>query len=145
MYAKSFLATFALLASVIMTDARATTPRARRQLGNLLGGIELGGFGSIGCNIARLDIVGALGDTEDNIADIQDPDTQAAAQAGLDQANDGIGQIAQAILSGEAPPQEGRDEVETGLAAIGEALESGDQYVFSNETFFAFQRSFYLC
>jgi hypothetical protein len=86
----------------------------------------LGSLGGIQCNIARFRILGALGDTGDAISEIQDADVAAAATAGLDQAQSGISSIAQAILTGEAPPQDGRDQVEAGLAAIGEALTSAD-------------------
>ena len=86
--------------------------------------------GGIACNIARLRIVRALGDTSDNIAGIQDASVQQTAQAGVDQANEGISQIAQAIFAGEAPPAEGRDITEAGLTAASSALDSGDAYVF---------------
>lgn len=89
----------------------------------------LGQLGSIQCNIARVRIVGALGDAGDAISNIQDPATSAAASAGLDQANGGISQIASAIVAGEAPPAEGRSEVEAGLKAMGTALTAGDRYV----------------
>ncbi|KAH6988349.1 hypothetical protein EDB80DRAFT_689931 [Ilyonectria destructans] len=105
-----------LLASVAsVTQAAAINPR---QL--------LGQLGSIQCNIARVRIVGALGDAGDAISNIQDPATSAAASAGLDQANAGISQIASAIVAGEAPPAEGRSEVEAGLQAMGTALTAGD-------------------
>ena len=85
------------------------------------------GFGGLGCNIARLQIVRALGDTGNAVAQIQDSATQQAAEAGLIQANAGIESIAQALVAGEAPPQSGRDEVEAGLVATGNALASGDR------------------
>ena len=93
-------------------------------MGQLLGG----GLGGLQCNLARVRIVGALGDTEDAVAQIQDGATQAAATAGLEQAQGGISQIAQAIVAGDAPPASGREQVEAGLTAVGEALASGDAY-----------------
>jgi len=83
-------------------------------------------LGGIQCNVARLRIVKALGDTQDSVGQIQDTTVQQDASAGLKQAQGGIGQIAQAILAGEAPPQGGRDEVEAGLNAASSALDSGD-------------------
>lgn len=83
-------------------------------------------LGGIGCNVARFQILGALGDAKDAISGIQDPDVQSAAQAGLDQANGGIGQIASSLLSGAAAPAASRDEVEAGLAAMDSALSGAD-------------------
>ncbi|KAK7428820.1 hypothetical protein QQZ08_004590 [Neonectria magnoliae] len=105
-----------LLASVATVTQAA--PLEPRQLLGQLGGIQ--------CNLARVRIVGALGDAGDAIDNIQDQATSAAASAGLDQANAGISQIASALIAGEAPPDEGRTEVEAGLQAIGAALDSGD-------------------
>lgn len=82
--------------------------------------------GGLACNIARLQIVNALGSTEDAVAQIQDPATASAAQAGLDQANGGISEIASAIVAGDAPPDSGRAEVEAGLQAVGSALDGAD-------------------
>ncbi|KAG8162190.1 hypothetical protein KVR01_007955 [Diaporthe batatas] len=84
-------------------------------------------LGGIGCNIARFQILGALGDTGDAISEIEDADVQAAAQAGLDQANGGISQIASSLLSGGAPPADSRDEVEAGLTAMASALADADE------------------
>lgn len=83
-------------------------------------------LGGIGCNVARFQILGALGDAGDAIGEIQDPDVQSAAQAGLDQANDGIGQIASSLLSGAAAPADSRDAVAAGLAAMDDALSGAD-------------------
>jgi len=83
-------------------------------------------LGSLNCNLARLRIVGALGDTETAVGEIEDPATQEAAAAGLTQAQGGIQQIAQAIAAGEAPPEDGRAQVEAGLTAVGDALGAGD-------------------
>lgn len=84
-------------------------------------------LGGIGCNVARFQILGALGDTGDAISQIQDTDVQAAAQAGLDQANGGISQIASSLLSGADAPADSRDEVEAGLAAMDSALADADE------------------
>lgn len=83
-------------------------------------------LGGIGCNVARFQILGALGDAGDAISDIQDTGVQSAAQAGLDQANDGIGQIASSLLSGAAAPADSRDAVAAGLAAMNDALSGAD-------------------
>ncbi|KAG6354739.1 hypothetical protein INS49_003820 [Diaporthe citri] len=83
-------------------------------------------LGGIGCNVARFQILGALGDAGDAIGEIQDADVQSAAQAGLDQANDGIGQIASSLLSGAAAPADSRDAVAAGLAAMNDALSAAD-------------------
>jgi hypothetical protein len=82
----------------------------------------LGSLGSTQCNLARLRIVGALTRSGQSIDAIQDETVKTAASTGLDQANLGVSQIAQAILTGEAPPQESRDIVAAGLAAMGTAL-----------------------
>lgn len=84
-------------------------------------------LGGIGCNVARFQILGALGDAGDAISDIQDTNVQSAAQAGLDQANDGIGQIASSLLSGSAAPADSRDAVAAGLAAMNDALSAADE------------------
>ena len=87
--------------------------------------------GNIQCNLARIGIVGALGDTTDAISQIQDPATAQAAAAGVDQANSGIREIASALVAGEAPPDSGRATTEAGLTAAGQALAAGDTYVHS--------------
>ena len=96
----------------------------------ILGTIErrqlLGNLGSIQCNLARFQILGALGDTEDAVSQISDATVQQSASAGLEEARGGISQIAQAILSGSAPPAASRDEVAAGLSAAGDALSSAD-------------------
>lgn len=107
----AFRLLLATLLSLAVTVS--TTPLAPRQLGNLA------------CNIARLKIVGALGDAGDAIDNIADPATQTAAQAGLDQANGGIKTIAGSLLSGDAAPASARDEVAAGLAAMQTALGNG--------------------
>lgn len=108
MYALRLLLTalFALVAA-----AAVVTPR---QIGNLA------------CNVARLKTVGALGSTGDAISNIANTTTQAAAQAGLDQANGGIKAIAGALLGGGAAPASGRDDVAAGLAAMNATLAAGD-------------------
>ncbi|CAN8100303.1 unnamed protein product [Discula destructiva] len=109
MYASKILLTTILA----MTASAATLRPTPRQIGN------------IACNVARGKVVGALGDAGDAVGQIQDADTQAAAQAGLDQANGGIATIAQAIVAGEAAPADGRADVEAGLAAMNAALAGG--------------------
>ena len=81
-------------------------------------------MGSVQCNVARVRIVGALADAGKSIDSIQNTKVQTAANAGLDQAKDGVAQIAKAIFSGDAPPQDSRDQVEAGLTAMGTALSS---------------------
>ncbi|KAK2608118.1 hypothetical protein N8I77_006751 [Diaporthe amygdali] len=83
-------------------------------------------LGGIGCNVARFQILGALGDAKDAISQIQDPAVQTAAQQGLDQANGGISQIASSLLSGAAAPADSRDAVAAGLAAMDSALSAAD-------------------
>ncbi|KEF57667.1 uncharacterized protein A1O9_05585 [Exophiala aquamarina CBS 119918] len=112
MHVLRFIITTVLAASISVANA-AVLPR------QIFGG-------NIRCNVARLGIVSALGDTMDSISQIQDPTTREAAAAGVDQANSGIRQIASAIISGQAPPQEGRDTTEAGLTAAGQALAGGD-------------------
>ena len=72
-------------------------------------------------------IVAALAQTKNSAGDIADAATKDATEAGLTQANAGISTIAQAIVSGDAPPADARDEVEAGIQAAGAALQSGDQ------------------
>lgn len=83
-------------------------------------------IGGIACNVARLQVVGALSDAGDAIGQIADADVQSAAQAGLDQANGGIDAIAQSIIAGEKASADGRTNVEAGLTAMADALASGD-------------------
>lgn len=83
-------------------------------------------IGSLACNVARLKTVAALGSTGDAIGSIANTTTQAAAQAGLDQANGGIKAIAGALLSGDAAPASGRTDVAAGLAAMNTTLAAGD-------------------
>lgn len=78
------------------------------------------------CDTARQQIVQALANMGDAISTISDADVQAAAQAGLDQANAGVGLVAESLLAGEAPSAEGRDEVEAGLKALDAALDGAD-------------------
>ncbi|KAI1640863.1 hypothetical protein F4809DRAFT_355030 [Biscogniauxia mediterranea] len=104
------------LVAVLLAMSATTVTSASIHRRQLLDGLK--------CNVARLRIVGALGDTQDAVADIQDPTVQQAASTALDQAQGGIAQIAKAIFAGEAPPQDGRDQVEAGLTAAGDALGS---------------------
>lgn len=83
-------------------------------------------LGGIACNVARLQVVSALGNAESAVGQIQDADTASAAQAGLDQANGGISEIASAVLAGEQAPDSGREAVEAGLTATNAALSAGD-------------------
>ncbi|KAK1675534.1 hypothetical protein BDP55DRAFT_552445 [Colletotrichum godetiae] len=115
MYAQQVLVTFLMATSATLTSARSIE---RRQL--------LGNLGSLSCNVARLQILGALGNTEDAVSQITDTTVQDAANAGLQQARGGISQIAKSIVSGDAPPAASRDEVAAGLAAAGTALSGGD-------------------
>lgn len=78
------------------------------------------------CTQARQAIVSALRTTGANVQQIQDPTTQQAAVAGVQQAGSGIRQIAQALAAGQPPPAEGRDVTETGLVATGNALAAGN-------------------
>lgn len=82
--------------------------------------------GSAACNQARLAIVGALGDTRDNVGEIADATVAQAAMDGLEMAGSGIREIGAALIAGEAPPQDGRDTTEAGLAATADALAVGD-------------------
>ncbi|KAK7996512.1 hypothetical protein PG989_004552 [Apiospora arundinis] len=84
-------------------------------------------LGSAACNAARLRIVSALAQTSNSAGDIADAATKSATEAGLSQAQGGIRTIAQALVSGGAPPADARDEVEAGLQAAGAALQGGDQ------------------
>ncbi|UQC91227.1 uncharacterized protein CLUP02_16761 [Colletotrichum lupini] len=115
MYAQQILVTFLMATSATLASARSIE---RRQL--------LGNLGSLSCNVARLQILGALGNTEDAVSQITDTTVQDAANAGLQQARGGIAQIAKSIVSGAAPPAASRDEVAAGLAAAGTALSGGD-------------------
>lgn len=87
-------------------------------------------IGGIACNVARLQVVSALGDAESAISSIEDADTASAAQAGIDEANGGISEIASAIVAGELAPDSGRASVESGLTAANSALSAADAYVF---------------
>ncbi|KAK2733031.1 hypothetical protein CKAH01_08529 [Colletotrichum kahawae] len=116
MYAQQLIVTFLMATSATLATARSID---RRQL--------LGSLGSLGCNVARLQIVGALGNTDDAVSKITDATVKDAANTGLEQARGGISQIAQALLSGSAPPAASRDEVAAGLAAAGAALASADK------------------
>ncbi|KAK1599052.1 uncharacterized protein LY79DRAFT_206561 [Colletotrichum navitas] len=111
MYASQVFA-FLLVAAAALTEARAIEPR---QIGNL------------SCNLARLKIVGAISSTKNSVGDIQDPAVKDAAAAGLKQANDGISNIASALLTGEKAAAEDRDAVAAGLQATDTALQGGDQ------------------
>ncbi|KAI1344375.1 hypothetical protein F5Y15DRAFT_366445 [Xylariaceae sp. FL0016] len=113
MYAQQVFVAVLVAASATVTSARSIGSRQIFQDG-------------LACNIARLQIVGALGDTKDSVGQIQDATVADAASTGLQMADDGISQIAQAIVAGEAPPDAGREMVEAGLTAAGKALTGGD-------------------
>lgn len=78
------------------------------------------------CDTSRQQIVLALSKMGDAVPAISDADVQAAAQAGLDQANAGVALVADSLLAGETPSAEGRDEVEAGLTALSAALDGAD-------------------
>lgn len=82
--------------------------------------------GNAACNAARIQVVSSLSAAGSSIAEIQDPAVQAAAQAGLDQANGGIRAIAGTLQAGETASAAGRDDVEAGLRAMASALTAGD-------------------
>ncbi|EMR72743.1 hypothetical protein MGN70_008855 [Eutypa lata] len=113
MYAYRMLITTLMVAGAAVTSARSIAPRQFLQDG-------------LACNIARLKIVGALGDTEDSIGQIQDTAVQNAATTGLQKAQGGVKTIAKAIVAGDAPPAAARDQVEAGLTAMGNALSGAD-------------------
>ncbi|KAK6074024.1 hypothetical protein SCUP515_06689 [Seiridium cupressi] len=81
---------------------------------------------AISCNVARLQIVKAIGDTNKAVGDIQDPTVQTAAAAGVKQAQGGVADVAKSIFSGAAPSADGRNAVEAGLNATSAALAGGD-------------------
>lgn len=81
---------------------------------------------AIACNVARFQIVAALAQTGNSVDKIQDQTVATAAQAGLDNASAGIGQIAKAILTGAAPPADARDQTAAGITAATQALGGGD-------------------
>lgn len=87
------------------------------------------GRNPIACNVARFQIVSALADTSDSVDKIKDQTVATAAKTGIDQATNGIGEIAKAILAGEAPPAASRNETATGITAATTALGGGDAYV----------------
>ncbi|OHE92116.1 hypothetical protein CORC01_12571 [Colletotrichum orchidophilum] len=115
MYAQQAIVAFLMATSATLTSARSID---RRQL--------LGSLGSLQCNVARLQIVGALSDTQDAVDQISDAKVQQAANAGLQQAQGGISQIAKSLISGGAPPAASRNEVAAGLSAAGTALSGAD-------------------
>lgn len=82
--------------------------------------------GNAACNAARVGVVSSLSAAGTSIPQIQDPAVQAAAQAGLDQANGGIRAIAATLQAGETASAAGRDDVEAGLRAMLGALSAGD-------------------
>ncbi|KAH7564391.1 hypothetical protein J3E72DRAFT_26430 [Bipolaris maydis] len=84
------------------------------------------GRNPIACNVARFQIVSALADTSDSVDKIKDQTVATAAKTGIDQATNGIGEIAKAILAGEAPPAASRNETATGITAATTALGGGD-------------------
>ncbi|KAK2000040.1 hypothetical protein LX36DRAFT_654886 [Colletotrichum falcatum] len=111
MYASQVFAVL-LVAATALTEARVLQPRQ---------------IGDLGCNVARLKIVSALNSAKGSVADIQDPAVRDAASAGIKQANDGIGNIAGALLTGQKAAAADRDTVGAGLQAAGTALQGGNQ------------------
>ncbi|KAK7039255.1 hypothetical protein VNI00_010160 [Paramarasmius palmivorus] len=89
-------------------------------------------IGNLQCNIARLQTVRNLGATADNVDAIaaaagSDPEAASAAQSAqtaLSSSQDGIGQIAQAIITGQQAPAAARDQVGQGFADAKSALDS---------------------
>ncbi|KAK1230182.1 hypothetical protein PQX77_006728 [Marasmius sp. AFHP31] len=89
-------------------------------------------IGSVQCNVARLKTVKNLADTTNSVnamlsAAGSDPATSSAAQSaqsGLSSAQDGIGQIAQAIVSLQKAPAAARDQTLQGLTDAKSALDS---------------------
>ncbi|TLD33284.1 hypothetical protein PspLS_01284 [Pyricularia sp. CBS 133598] len=112
MHAQQYIIAALMAFGAAVTEARALEPR---QLGDLA------------CNVARLQIVNALSATKKNVGDIQDPAVKTAAQAGVKQAQDAIGVIGKAIISGSKPPANARDDVAAGLTATGTALQGGSK------------------
>ncbi|KAI0177166.1 hypothetical protein BJ166DRAFT_506280 [Pestalotiopsis sp. NC0098] len=110
MYSPQFLVAALIAASATLTGAISLEPRQS----------------SIACNVARFQIVKALGDTKSAVGDIQDPTVQEAAAAGVKTAQGGILQVAQSLFSGAAPSADGRTAVESGLNATSAALAGGD-------------------
>ncbi|KAK1959806.1 hypothetical protein LY78DRAFT_685641 [Colletotrichum sublineola] len=92
-----------------------------------LGVLQPRQIGDLGCNIARLKIVSAIKSTQNSVDNIKDPAVKEAAAAGLKQANDGIGSIAKALVTGQKAAADDRNTVEAGLTATGTALQGGDQ------------------
>ncbi|KAF9260417.1 hypothetical protein L218DRAFT_946832 [Marasmius fiardii PR-910] len=89
-------------------------------------------IGSVQCNVARLKTVSNLKTTSQNVDAIatalgSDQATATAvqsAQSGISSAQDGINQIAQAILAGQDAPAAARDQVGQGLTDAKTALSS---------------------
>ncbi|TLS22775.1 uncharacterized protein PpBr36_06724 [Pyricularia pennisetigena] len=112
MHAQQYIIAALMAFGAAVTEARALEPRQ---------------IGDLACNVARLQIVSALSATKKNVGQIQDATTKTAAQAGVKQAQDAIGVIGKAIISGDKAPASARDEVAAGLAATGTALQAGSQ------------------
>ncbi|KAF7534761.1 hypothetical protein G7054_g5951 [Neopestalotiopsis clavispora] len=110
MYSPQLLVATLIAASAALTGALSIQPRQD----------------SLACNLARFQIVKAIGDTKSAVADIQDPAVQSAAAAGVKTAQGGVAQVAGSILTGAAPSADGRDAVESGLNATSAALAGGD-------------------
>ncbi|KAI0342495.1 hypothetical protein BDW22DRAFT_204055 [Trametopsis cervina] len=83
-------------------------------------------IGDLQCNINRLQIVGAMAQMGGTLATLKsetasDPATSAAvaaAQGGLNTANQGVATIAKAIITGQNAPAAARTQVEDGLNTV---------------------------
>lgn len=130
MYSPQFLVAALVAASATLTGASKihSIPDAlSRIMSNKIKTVSLEPRqSSIACNVARFQIVKALGDTKSAVGDIQDPTVQEAAAAGVKTAQGGILQVAQSLFSGAAPSADGRTAVESGLNATSAALAGGD-------------------
>ncbi|THU78096.1 hypothetical protein K435DRAFT_973671 [Dendrothele bispora CBS 962.96] len=103
-----FLFTILSFALALLTISVEAAPLQARQVGG------------IACNVARLQIVTDLAQTNKLLGqvDTTDPataDAVSTAQSGLDSASDGIKTIAGALITGQTAPADARDQVGTGL------------------------------
>jgi len=84
-------------------------------------------IGDLQCNVARLQIVSDLAQTNSLLSQINGNDTAttsavATAQGGLTSAGDGIKTIAAAILTGQSAPADARNQTAAGLQTALTAL-----------------------
>ncbi|EJD01795.1 uncharacterized protein FOMMEDRAFT_156920 [Fomitiporia mediterranea MF3/22] len=116
----SLLAVPAVLSFCVLSVLSAPTDAqlVRRQVGNLQ------------CNLDRLAIVTALGQTKNDVnslasAGSSDSSVTSAtsdALTGINSAQDGIATIAKALISGQTAPADARDQVGQGLTTAQNAL-----------------------